>query len=152
MGTTSARDGASAPSRFFCRRTPPSAAAGVASELLLAPIGDRPDNASVPSFTAPPPPARPIRLIIADDHPVVRAGVRAMLAQAPEVTIIGEAADGQEALTLVRRLAPDVLLLDLAMPLLEGIGVLQELQDVSWRGRTIVLTSGITREQKLEAL
>ena len=58
-----------------------------------------------------------------------------MLAQAPEVTIIGEAADGQEALTLVRRLAPDVLLLDLAMPLLEGIGVLQELQDVSWRGR-----------------
>ncbi len=75
-----------------------------------------------------------------------------MLAQAPEVTIIGEAADGQEALTLVRRLAPDVLLLDLAMPLLEGIGVLQELQDVSWRGRTIVLTSGITREQKLEAL
>lgn len=68
------------------------------------------------------------------------------------MTIIGEAADGQEALTLVRRLAPDVLLLDLAMPLLEGIGVLQELQDVSWRGRTIVLTSGITREQKLEAL
>lgn len=90
--------------------------------------------------------------MIADDHPVVRAGVKAMLAQAPEVTVIGEAADGQEALDLVRRLAPDVLLLDLAMPRLEGIDVMRTLQDVAWRGRTIILASDITREQTLEAL
>lgn len=75
-----------------------------------------------------------------------------MLAQAPEVMVIGEAVDGREALDLVRRLAPDVLLLDLAMPRLEGIDVLRALQDVAWRGRTIILASGITREQTLEAL
>jgi len=106
----------------------------------------------VPSFPAPPPSARAIQIVIADDHPVVRAGVKAVLAQAPEVTVIGEAADGQEALNLVRRLAPDVLILDLAMPRIEGIDVLRTLQDVAWRGRAIILTSGITREQTLEAL
>jgi DNA-binding NarL/FixJ family response regulator len=61
-----------------------------------------------------------IRVIVADDHHLVRQGIRVLLEKADDIKVVGEAADGQEAVGLVQRLAPDVLLMDVAMPRLSG--------------------------------
>jgi DNA-binding NarL/FixJ family response regulator len=66
---------------------------------------------------------RTIRVALADDHPVTRAGIRATLEQAPDITVVGEAGDGTQAQTLVAQLQPDVLLLDLVMPGLRSFEV-----------------------------
>ncbi len=68
-----------------------------------------------------------IRILVADDHPVVRDGLVAVLSTQPDFDVVGEAGDGQEALALAARLAPDVLLLDLEMPALDGVAVLRRL-------------------------
>ncbi|HET6920774.1 MAG TPA: response regulator transcription factor, partial [Jiangellaceae bacterium] len=62
-----------------------------------------------------------IRVAVADDQPLVRAGIRAMLDLADDLTLIGEAADGRAAVELARRERPDVLLMDIRMPVLDGI-------------------------------
>jgi DNA-binding NarL/FixJ family response regulator len=64
--------------------------------------------------------ARAIRVIIADDHHLVRQGIRALLEKAGDIEVVAEAADGQEAVELVERLAPDVLVMDIAMPRMNG--------------------------------
>lgn len=69
-----------------------------------------------------------VRLLIADDHEVVRAGLKSLLAAAPEVQVVGEAADGAEALRLSRRHRPDVALLDVRMPQADGLAVLAQLR------------------------
>ncbi|GAA4562093.1 response regulator [Planotetraspora kaengkrachanensis] len=80
-----------------------------------------------------------IRVLIADDHPVVRQGLRTFLDVQDDLTVIGEAADGEEAVAMAESLSPDVLLLDLRMPVLDGLGALGRLEG---RGvRVIVLTS-----------
>ena len=71
-------------------------------------------------------PVPPIRVLIADDHPGFRAGIRARLEREPDVDVVGEASAGDEALALARRLEPDVLLLDLEMPGRSGVEVLDE--------------------------
>lgn len=65
--------------------------------------------------------ANPIRLIIADDHPVVREGLRAVLDSEADVEVVGEAGDGREALQLVESLQPDLVLMDLQMPDMDGV-------------------------------
>ncbi|MFI7152802.1 response regulator [Nonomuraea sp. NPDC050022] len=80
-----------------------------------------------------------IRVLIADDHPVVRQGLRTFLDLQEDITVVGEAADGAQAVELAGELAPDVLLLDLKMPVLDGLGALGRLSGAL--PRVIVLTS-----------
>lgn len=63
----------------------------------------------------------PVRVVVADDHPMFRYGLVAALAASPDLEVVGEAADGQELLALVNTLAPDVVLTDLAMPVIDGV-------------------------------
>jgi DNA-binding NarL/FixJ family response regulator len=93
-----------------------------------------------------------IRVAVADDHPVVRDGLVAMLHAEPEFEVVGEAGSGTEAVTLVERVAPDVLLLDLEMPGLDGVGVLRRLREIGSRTRTIVFTVFDTDERIIAAV
>jgi DNA-binding NarL/FixJ family response regulator len=83
----------------------------------------------------------PIRLLIVDDHPVVRDGLRGMLAGDPELEVVGEASDGSEALALVESLKPDVVLMDLRMPGLGGAAAIKALAEQGAEARVLVLTT-----------
>jgi DNA-binding NarL/FixJ family response regulator len=82
-----------------------------------------------------------IRVLIADDHAVVRQGLRTYLELQQDVEVVAEASDGEAAVTEAERLAPDVLLLDLAMPRLDGVAALRELRAQAPEARVLVLTS-----------
>jgi DNA-binding NarL/FixJ family response regulator len=82
-----------------------------------------------------------IRVIVVDDHTVMRAGVVALLAGEDGIEIVGEAADGRAALDLVERHAPDVALLDLRMPVLDGVGTTTEIVARYPRTRVLILTT-----------
>jgi DNA-binding NarL/FixJ family response regulator len=82
-----------------------------------------------------------IRVVIADDHPVVRTGIRMLLERSDDIVVVGEAGDGHEALHLSETLTPDVLLLDLAMPGLNGIEVARALQSARSPVRVLVLSA-----------
>ncbi|MGB8768340.1 MAG: response regulator transcription factor [Candidatus Korobacteraceae bacterium] len=94
----------------------------------------------------------PIKVLIADDHPVVRIGLRNMLQANNQMQIVAEAKDGVEALHMVRIYRPDILLLDLAMPKMPGMDALRELTTETTSTRTIVLTALVDKRQILEAL
>jgi DNA-binding NarL/FixJ family response regulator len=95
---------------------------------------------------------RPISVLIADDHPVVRQGIAVLLSVHDDMLVAGEAADGDEALALAAELQPDVLLLDLKLPVLDGVAVLRELPSRSGRTRALVLTSAADKTQAALAL
>jgi DNA-binding NarL/FixJ family response regulator len=82
-----------------------------------------------------------IRVLLVDDHAVVREGLRAFLELQDDFEVIGEAADGEEALAQVEALRPDVILMDLLMPKLDGVGAMLELRGRAPDSRVIVLTS-----------
>lgn len=84
---------------------------------------------------------QPIRILIADDHAIVRKGLRALLEAKPGVTVIGEAADGMQAVSQARRLRPDVILLDLIMPRKDGIAAIHEIMSDNPEARILVLSS-----------
>jgi DNA-binding NarL/FixJ family response regulator len=93
-----------------------------------------------------------IRLIIADDHPIVRDGLKKLLALEPDLEVIGEAGDGREVLDRVQELEPDVLLLDLRMPNLDGLAVLQALQQSNRNTKVIVLTASEDKNEFVQAM
>ena len=85
--------------------------------------------------------SRPIRILIVDDHPVVRAGLASMLATQAGIEVAGSASSGEEALSMVRQDMPDILLLDLRMPGMNGIDTLHALKQAKAAARVIILTS-----------
>ncbi len=95
---------------------------------------------------------RDIRILIADDHPVFRQGLRSVFRNEPGLKVIGEAADGEQALQLASDLRPDILLLDLAMPRVTGLDTLRELSRTPSPVRTILLTASIEKEEIARAL
>lgn len=82
-----------------------------------------------------------IRVVVVDDHAVMRAGVIALLADEPTIEIVGEASDGREGVGLVERLAPDVALLDLRMPVLDGVAATTEIVALPTPTRVLILTT-----------
>jgi DNA-binding NarL/FixJ family response regulator len=96
--------------------------------------------------------ADPIRVLLVDDHAVVREGLRNFLALQDGLEIVGEAGDGNEAIEQAQRLTPDVILMDLVMPGLDGIGAMRQLRVRSPASRVIVLTSFLEDERVLPAI
>ncbi|MEU7843263.1 response regulator transcription factor [Micromonospora sp. NPDC049114] len=94
----------------------------------------------------------PIRLLIVDDHPVVRDGLRGMFTGDPAFEVVGEAADGSEALTLVATVRPDVVLMDLRMPGMDGVTAIGTLARSGSTARVLVLTTYDTEADVLPAI
>ncbi len=82
-----------------------------------------------------------IRVLLVDDHEVVRNGMRAYLDSHPDFEVVGEAASGGEAVGLVKKLVPDVVLMDLVMPRMDGVEATRRVRDISPRTQVVVLTS-----------
>jgi DNA-binding NarL/FixJ family response regulator len=94
----------------------------------------------------------PIRVLVVDDHAVVREGLRTFLELQDGIEVVGEAADGEEAVARAAELQPDVILMDLVMPGLDGIGAMRELRRRSSSARVIVLTSFLDDDRLMPAL
>jgi DNA-binding NarL/FixJ family response regulator len=93
-----------------------------------------------------------VRVVIADDHPIFREGLRRLLESEPGFQVAGEAQDGREAVKLVRQLQPDILLLDVVMPGVTGLVALQELAKGGDVVKTILLTAQIDQDDMVTAL
>lgn len=93
-----------------------------------------------------------IRVLIVDDHTIVRKGIRALLAEIADLDVVGEAADGQEAIAQAARLRPDVILMDLAMPRMNGIEATRKIKAQQPESRILVMTSFATDEKVLPAI
>lgn len=91
-----------------------------------------------------------IRVVIADDQPLLRTGFKALIESAPDLEVVGEAGDGREAVRLARDLRPDIVLLDLVMPVLSGLEALRELTPAA--SRVLLLTTDAHNDEVLEAL
>ncbi len=96
--------------------------------------------------------ADPIRVLVVDDHAVVREGLRAFLELQDGIEVVAEAADGQEAVETAARAHPDVILMDLVMPRLDGIAAMRVLRETAPKARVIVLTSFLDDDKLLPAL
>jgi two-component system, NarL family, nitrate/nitrite response regulator NarL len=83
----------------------------------------------------------PVRILVADDHAIFRDGLRRLLEGSDDVSIVGEASNGNECIKMLAKLKPDILLLDLRMPEKDGLGVLEEINFDSMTTRVIVLTA-----------
>src|SRR5271168_2732460 len=113
-------------------------------DTMTAPINDNTEGLEKKKAT--------VRIVIADDHPIVRDGLKKLLQLEDDFEIVGEAGDGREVLEKVQELDPDVLLLDLRMPNLDGLSALQALQQTNKRTRVIVLTASEDKNEFVQAM
>lgn len=104
------------------------------------------------SGTPTPTPAEATTVLLADDHSLVRAGLAALLASAPGLRVVGEAADGAQAVELTDSLRPDVVLMDLSMPVMDGVAATREVMRRRPGAAVVVLTSFSDHERVTEAL
>lgn len=93
-----------------------------------------------------------IRVMIADDHPLVRLGMRSYLETQVDIDVVGEAVDGQHAVELAMTLKPDVILMDLLMPLMSGIEATQAIKASPVASEIVILTSSLDDERMVQAL
>jgi two-component system, NarL family, nitrate/nitrite response regulator NarL len=112
---------------------------------LAEQIRNRAVESPVSCYTQPAP--APIGIVVIDDHPVVRIGLRNILQAEPVFAVLGEAADGQSAIDLVRKVNPDVVLLDLALPRCSGIEVLRQLPMTEKRLHVVLVVASIEKQQ-----
>ena len=94
----------------------------------------------------------PITLVLADDHPLVLDGIEAVLATQPDMQVLASCADGEAALAAVRAHRPDVLVLDLRMPRMDGLSVLRELKEKDGQTKVVVLTAAVSSDDVIEAV
>jgi NarL family two-component system response regulator LiaR len=94
----------------------------------------------------------PIRVLLVDDHPVVRQGLRALLSTQEGIEVVGEAADGDAAVTAAERLSPDVVLMDVVMPEMDGVEALRRIAESRPQTRVVMLTSYADERRALEAV
>ncbi|WP_022884523.1 response regulator [Glaciibacter superstes] len=93
-----------------------------------------------------------IRVLVADDHPIVRGGIVGLLGAADDIEVVGEASDGAEAVTLATTLAPDLVLMDLRMPQLDGVAATAQILAASATTRVLILTTYESDDQILGAI
>lgn len=93
-----------------------------------------------------------IRVLLADDHAVLRAGIRALLDMQPDIEVIGEAGDGRQAVERVRELQPDIILMDIGMPGLDGLAATRQIKETAPQTRILILTQHENKEYVLPAL
>src|ERR1700692_3987492 len=113
-------------------------------DTMVAPINDSSEGTEKKKAT--------VRIVIADDHPIVRDGLKKLLQLEEDFEVVGEAGDGREVIEKVQELDPDVLLLDLRMPNLDGLSALQALQQTNKRTRVIVLTASEDKNEFVQAM
>jgi len=113
-------------------------------ETVTEPINDSPQTTEKKKTT--------VRIVLADDHPIVRDGLKKLLQLEDDFEVVGEAGDGREVLEKVHELDPDVLLLDLRMPNLDGLSALQTLQQTNKRTKVIILTASEDKNEFVQAM
>src|SRR4051794_24963172 len=113
-----------------------------------------PENNAVngPSAGGNPPAKSKIRIVVADDHPIFRDGLCRLLALEEDFEVVAQASDGRQVLEILQQLEPDILLLDLKMPGLDGLATLQRLQAVRNKTRVIVLTASDDKNEFVQAM
>ena len=116
---------------------------------IMTPLSNEPNIAMDPAPESAP---KKIKVVIADDHPIVRDGLKKLLSLEEDIDVVGAVSDGRELIEKIDQLQPDVILLDLRMPNLDGLGAMQTLQHTNSKARVIILTASEDKNEFVQAM